>query len=164
MDKRQEDFFRQRENKIKKKIVSDIENVGWSVIGVFGDIEKNEPPFSYSVGFSRMGKPEIIVVGLPLEIAQSIINEIGQRFKKTGVFPVAGDIRDDLANLPCTFIALSEQAVKERLRAATALMDPPVEALQLIWPDRQGKFPWDEGFDESMRAAQPLLGTPPLKH
>lgn len=29
--------------------------------------------------------------------------------------------------------------------------------LQLVWPDRQGRFPDEAGFDESFRKGQPLL-------
>lgn len=31
------------------------------------------------------------------------------------------------------------------------------KAVQLFWPDRSGKFPWEEGFDESFRRIQPDL-------
>ena len=29
--------------------------------------------------------------------------------------------------------------------------------LQLIWPDRNGVFPWEKGFDETFREDQPDL-------
>ena len=32
------------------------------------------------------------------------------------------------------------------------------EALQCVWPDRHGRFPWDGDVTEGVRARQPLLG------
>jgi hypothetical protein len=31
------------------------------------------------------------------------------------------------------------------------------KALQLCWPDKSFNFPWEEGFDPTMKKAQPLL-------
>ena len=33
-------------------------------------------------------------------------------------------------------------------------------ALQCIWPDRQGRFPWDDDFPATLRAIQPILNLP----
>jgi hypothetical protein len=33
-----------------------------------------------------------------------------------------------------------------------------VHGLQIVWPDRQGKFPWHPDFEEQYRDHQPLLG------
>jgi hypothetical protein len=29
--------------------------------------------------------------------------------------------------------------------------------LQVFWPDKQGRFPWDQGVHEAVRADQPSL-------
>ncbi|MBS1838674.1 MAG: DUF4262 domain-containing protein, partial [Actinobacteria bacterium] len=31
--------------------------------------------------------------------------------------------------------------------------------LQFIWPDRSGLLPWDPGYDERLRLAQPIIGS-----
>jgi hypothetical protein len=31
--------------------------------------------------------------------------------------------------------------------------------LQIVWPDKQCRFPWESGFDEKARELQPVLGT-----
>jgi hypothetical protein len=33
-----------------------------------------------------------------------------------------------------------------------------VPANQLVWPDMEGRFPWQDGFDERYRDQQVLLG------
>jgi hypothetical protein len=34
---------------------------------------------------------------------------------------------------------------------------PSFATLQLIWPDKSERFPWQEGFDPSWAWAQPML-------
>lgn len=36
--------------------------------------------------------------------------------------------------------------------------------LQLVWPDREGRFPWDEGVEAFCRDAQPMLWLPWDQH
>ena len=31
--------------------------------------------------------------------------------------------------------------------------------LQFLWPDRNGRLPWDEGYDPRLRVAQPVIGS-----
>ena len=31
--------------------------------------------------------------------------------------------------------------------------------LQFVWPDRSGLLPWDAGFDDRLRIAQPIIAT-----
>ena len=35
----------------------------------------------------------------------------------------------------------------------------PFEVVQLIYPDRNGFLPYEPGFDQRMRLAQPVIGT-----
>ncbi len=39
--------------------------------------------------------------------------------------------------------------------------NPDRRALQLVWSDDDGRFPWDEGFSAPLRHLQPLLDVPP---
>jgi hypothetical protein len=35
----------------------------------------------------------------------------------------------------------------------------PFPAMQLVWPDEQGRFPWESGYDERFFKLQRLLDT-----
>jgi uncharacterized protein DUF4262 len=35
--------------------------------------------------------------------------------------------------------------------------DDPFPLMQCFWPDKEGRFPWDDGCDDYVRNAQPLL-------
>jgi hypothetical protein len=56
-----------------KKLVSDIEQVGWHVVMIPEDDEG--PSFAYSIGlFQTFGHPEIIICGLGLDLMHQMIN------------------------------------------------------------------------------------------
>jgi len=64
----------------EKKLVADIEELGWHVLKVLED--DNGPGFVYSVGlFKTFNHPEIIIVGLKLDLAHILINNIGVDIK-----------------------------------------------------------------------------------
>lgn len=41
---------------------------------------------------------------------------------------------------------------------------PPMPVVQVVWPDRDGMFPWDSGVDEWCQQSQPQLWIPPDDH
>lgn len=138
---------------VLRKIQSDIETVGWSVIGVLPDDKR--AGFSYSVGLSQIGHPEIIVVGLPPDLARSLINGIRQ----DGVIVETGRKYDNIfKGLPAIFVEVTAVNREECLRAASLINTGGIfPALQLVWPDAKGVFPWEHGVDPSMVLAQQLL-------
>lgn len=132
------------------------EQTGWHVQGVLGD--ENHLGFVYTVGlWKRYGHPEIIVFGLNPHVAHQILNHLGNRI-------AAGE----------RFTNGTDDNVFERYQAAFKMVHDPYEgdyfnvaiafyehenfkAVQLFWPDPNGKFPWEKGFDESFRRIQPDL-------
>lgn len=140
------------------KIMSIIEDVGWAVQGVLND---DGSGFAYTVGLSPAGFPEIITFGIPMGIAQPILNELAQRMLN-GVMLTAGDVLDNvIRDHPVTFIEVTDSTT--HLTMANRLfgwVDGPVWALQLVWPDLDSRFPWDTGYAIDPHV-QPLLGDAP---
>ena len=65
---------------------------------------------------------------------------------------------DILEGYDCAFRAVAKKQYKEYLGFARWYYkgnDFPV--LQCVWPDKQHRFPWDDGFEERFRSRQPLL-------
>src|SRR3546814_6262313 len=69
-------------------------------------------------------------------------------------------------NVPIALIDVEESRVPEVFKGARhrslRLGRSPnaVEGIQVVWPDRAGRFPWDVDYDVE-RFPQPLLGKPP---
>lgn len=141
----------------EEKILADVEACGLHVRRIKGDDEY--PEFAYSVGLARTpGQAEVIVVGLPADTAQSLINRVADLVDEGRRF-AAGDTADDIADgFPVQFRAVTKAQAEVHLRWAQWLHgDAPFDVVQLVYPDRHGRWPWDASTDTAFRWQQPLL-------
>lgn len=142
--------------KIYADIEANIEKHGLTVIGVFADPVGMKPTFSYSIGLTDRGWPEMIMVGLHAPYAKGFINALARRPEP----PKIGEQIDDLADLPIRIGAVSEEAIKAYMVQSTARQErtdgPRPTAVQVIYPDKDGRFPGEPGYDLDPRT-QPLL-------
>ncbi len=143
-----------------RKLLADVERVGWHVVGVYDD--EGSPGFAFSVGlFHTFDHPEIIVFGLPDVEAARIINIIGLQVQAGTRFE-ANDLSDDVAEgLPVAFKMVPESFYREYLGYALWFyrgFDFPV--LQCVWPDEAGLFAWQDGYDHRFDQMQPILAHP----
>ncbi|HLP13783.1 MAG TPA: DUF4262 domain-containing protein [Flavobacteriales bacterium] len=121
------------------------------------------PQFGYSIGFfETYGHPEIICFGLDLDLIDNIIQnahrqiKLGMRFEKDtsyGGFLEGYDIVfiDVMNGHQGDWVGYDAWYFKER----------KVPCLQLIWPDKNRKWPWEEEYNEDWKFIQPLLNRSP---
>lgn len=111
--------------------------------------------FSYTVGLARKGLPELIVFGLSQEVSLSILNAAAKRLEAQDL-PL--DVKlDELANLPLVAKAVPPKNGDHFLNVANNRENRLLPAIQIVWPDRSGVFPWDACFDQDMKSHQILL-------
>ena len=139
------------------ELLAEVATHGWIVMRISAD--GPGPDFAYSIGLVRTyGHPEVIVVGLPLDVAQRIINDLGKAVRDGARFR-AGEISDAfLKDYDVTFRAVPGYQYGAYLgwgRRVYGDSDFPV--LQLIYPDRAGRWPWQDGVSLQFRALQPVL-------
>lgn len=141
---------------VRNRILTAIGQYGWSVVAVGGEGE--EPGYGYSIGlWHTFRHPEVIVFGLPPEIAQKIINNIGRAIKKGSRFS-DNATSDIIANHRLAFADVPEDCYEFFVGMGISFYEGEhFPLLQVVWPDPQGKFPWDEGFDKKFNKIQPLL-------
>ena len=145
----------QSPDRVFRELLGLIDRFGWAVRHV-GE-GKGEPAFSYTVGLTAMGHPEVIVVGLPSDAAQGFLNLVGSLVRDGERFP-AGLKTTELADgdAPVVFI----EALDTSGLTAAQQVYGQIEAVQLVWPDSAGHLPWVDDYNNSP-ASQPLLGPPP---
>jgi hypothetical protein len=141
-----------------KKLLEDIKTHGWHVLKVF-DENGALPNFAYSVGaYHSFNQPEIILFGLGLDDMHEILNEVVEAMKAgKRILPDKG-YSDFLDGYDCVFRSVKRSRYEEYLGYANWFYkgrDFP--ALQLFWPDRNGYYPWEEGFSKTLIDLQPLL-------
>jgi hypothetical protein len=143
-----------------EKLISDVKTYGWHAVGVAeGD---DEPPFVYSVGlYLSYGHPEIIVLGLTQNVGHTMIANAVTRVK-TGEH-IEWDVRnpDILQGYDVVFKIVGTSKYRDYLGYALwfyrSLLPETFPTLQLVWPDKSGRFPWNAGFEPSLLCLQPLL-------
>jgi hypothetical protein len=147
------------EEEADKTLIENVRERGCHILGVAGD--KDEPPFSFSIGLAlNYGQAEIVIFGMDPRKAAQIINIVRDDAAK-GKKYADGDVSSDiLLNVNVCFVQVPLQLYDKYLGTAIWFYRKsprPFPCLQLVWPDREGRFPWETGFDPSMKRDQPTL-------
>ncbi len=118
----------------------------------------DEPSFHYTVGLTARQQPEVIVYSLPYESGHGMLNAIAEQV-------LAGDsLREGevVSGLPLEAPEIRTFAVTRRrdpLGLATSRYGDAVAVRQVVFPDKDGRWPWQERADRPWLT--PLLFDPP---
>jgi hypothetical protein len=139
-----------------RKLLADVERHGWHVLGVEEDEEG--PAFAYSIGLYRSFKhPEILVVGLPIEVMHRIINAVGEVARSGERFEHLDESEDVLDGHNVAFHIVERTYYPDYFGYARWLYrGDDFPALQCVWPDSQHRNPWHPEFGVGP-GRQPLL-------
>ena len=133
-------------------LAKQIESSGWIIQGVAGD--RLHAPFAYTVGLTDFGLPELVVTGLRHRLACALLDEVAEH-SLHGEPPRPGDRVQLDAGPLLEVVALAHPDA--HLFTAVALRGPQITALQLVWADDRGHWPWERGH-RGGRGGQPVLG------
>jgi hypothetical protein len=135
----------QFEDEVPANIRRVIAEEGWWV----GLIASNDegPSFAYTVGlWETLKHPEIIVFGLKLESMHTILNRCGELIRKGARFEDGSQTGDVLRGYDVRFRRLAAADYTKYLGyACNHYGGTWFPAVQCQWPDKDGKFPPDEG-------------------
>jgi hypothetical protein len=128
-----------------------IDSHGWFIQGV--EKERWRPGFAYTVGLTPLGHPELLVTGKDHRVGADLLNGVAHHLvcHEAPAF-IAGD-RQLLRGGPAIEIVdVAEPTV--HLVIAEGMYGSDVRAVQLVYADDHGRWPWEVGF----RGNQPVLG------
>ena len=155
-------------DQVDAEITAQIRGVGWYITYVGGgqcsrpgcDSEPDDrPPFAYTIGFFGLNHPELLMVGIPPDVASEVLGTLGRRIR-AGESLMPGSL--------ITFDDWPHRVIPEEvpnpgeivLWANDFYQRPPehsVPVLQLTYDDDSGRFPWDDGY--ATPELQPRPGT-----
>jgi hypothetical protein len=143
------------ERESQHKILSDVASQHCHVIKVLRG--ESNPPFAYSIGlYENFAHPEILVVGLDLDLMHRLINGMKDLISAGTRFSPGSRCSEILNNLDCEFRPVAPLHYANLFGQASWFYggdDFPV--LQCVWPDRQGRFPGERDFDLTFSDLQP---------
>ena len=125
--------------------------------------EKLGPGFAYSFGlFEEFGHPEVIVYGLVGETMHRLINVVGRQVRDGAKYAAGDQTPDLLHGYTCAFKIVNPLQYRKTCTWTVWFYEnDSFPVLQLFWPDKRNKFPWEPGFDERLRSRQPDLSQQP---
>lgn len=153
-----------------------IDEYGWAVQAIGeqcsvpgcggGRPGRQEADFGYTVGLSRFdGHPELIVTGVPQMRTVGPLNLMGERVR-AGERLVGGGLVNGFFACGCSVVLIEvdpRQSARHLTYANLLYRNPgapPIRALQIVWPDDGGSFPWEPAYSLP-ESAQPVLGPAP---
>ena len=129
-----------------------MDRCGWAVQGIERD--GPHPPWAYTVGLTRLGRPELLVTGMSLHRATHLLNDMAAHALHADN-PKLG-ARVELTDGPVIqMIQVAEPTA--HLVIATEMFGPRIRALQVVHADDRGHWPWECGY-RGVRGGQPVLG------
>lgn len=142
---------------LEEIVCQNVEQYGLHVMSVSdgGD----DGGFSYSIGmWKTLGAPELLCLGLPAKSAHSIINHVADLVREGAKLQDGAEREDVLNGYPCRFRTLAPRHYREHMGYANWYYEgKPFPVLQLVYPDREGRWPGDEGTSDDFNRQQPIL-------
>jgi Domain of unknown function (DUF4262) len=149
---------------MEEEIAEVVRAHGWFAASV----SDHEPPFLYSIGLMQTcDHPELIVFGLDAQSAHALLSSLvrdihgGRSFAQPGVDVVRvgeEDLRVGFRIVHPTQHPLYLGYAMGYCRYAGGLGD--LRAVQVFWPDREEKLPFEAGCELDVFRLQPRLDIP----
>lgn len=159
-----------------RRVRKEIFTHGWSAHFVPAKTSKLMDPasqrrikssFCYTVGLSNFELPELIIYGISEKLANTIFDNVIACLLDDEV--LSNLVSNDRLVLPKAFVG-AHDVVVQLLPEVDVRMHAPLAAVvakeqgdnhplmaQIIWPDQNGKFEWEEGSDQQLLAGQFVL-------
>lgn len=155
-----------------RQITDDLTEAGREVLQNIADqnvhvmhvtTDEGVPSFAYTVGlWHHFQQPEVIVFGLDVDAAEALLHNVADACADGARFG-HGDKHDGLlVGFAVRFLDVARDVGCERLGAAAwAYEGEDFESVQLVWPDKEKRWPWEGGVRQGFADLQPLLGPRP---
>ena len=145
-------------NKSEIKITEDIEKYGCHVTSVF-DPKGEDIDFTYTTGvYKKQKQPELIIVGLSHKLASWMANEYNRQIQSGKTFKYNTFYGGFLDGFKVILCPVSKKYKEEYLLSSNWLYgNSSYPASQLIFPNVEGVWPWEEKATKSFKNLQPSL-------
>jgi len=157
-----DDVFPDRDMDHADKIAWVVEANGWCAQPVPPAEDPPRPGYTYTIGFeSSFRHPEVVIFGLQPVAARGLLEMMADHLEAGGELPQGVFIGLLDNELRSALLPTAPEDVEGLFPDADAFNGGDYRVSQFVWPDRNGLLPWDEGYDERLRLAQPVIGSFP---
>jgi len=132
-----------------------IRQKGWAVLAVEDDPDDPIPGFAYTIGLTGFGSPELVVPGLDPAFAHKMLNKLAAKVKAGGVLDAGIEHQLPIwtTHLHIVQVTLMPVPSPDRLLlwAASEYGPDRISALQVVWGDGAGHYPWERRYQLDRR-------------
>lgn len=141
----------------ERQVYDDIKSHGWHVVKV--NESDGTGGWAFSIGLHvTLGHPEIVIFGLPEKVMHVVINKIGEDIRRGSRYEDGQSYGGLLEGYECRFQGVSQRWYRPFLGYAVWYYDNlEFPVLQCVWPDKDGRWPWDATSEVDWSTLQPLL-------
>jgi len=122
-----------------------------------------EATFCVTVGMFQRGMPELVMTGVPSPMVKGIVEELFEGHDFDREF-IAGQRTKVIHDLTVMAVPIHNPESHDVLAIChdiyTLIGRPGVSAVQLVFADEGGAFPWNAEYAAQERQFQPVLGFP----
>lgn len=126
-----------------------------------GQAGQTEASFCVTIGMYLYGLPELVMSGVPVPVVNAIVEELCEGTDFDREF-LAGQRTKLIEELTCMALPIEQPEAHEVLSicidAYTIINQGHVKAVQLVFADEDGAFPWSKEYSAQERQFQPVLG------
>lgn len=139
-------------------MLATIDKHGWQTTSVLA--EEGSPPFSYTIGlYHSYGIAELIVFGLKPNTAHGIFSLVAAAAKNGNPLALDEPTNALLESYSCLFVKVPRSEYENYVLSARWYYEGVEFPLyQVVWPSKDGYFPWHEKVEKAFAATQPVLG------
>ncbi|MCW3798597.1 DUF4262 domain-containing protein [Sphingomonas sp. BN140010] len=151
----------------EQNIIAHVRDHGWSIMKVAPatDSDDAEEWFAYTIGLpNTFGWPELICLGMDSDVVGPVLNNAVAELRDSKLTPTSGLQLHDVLNGSPVKLQANPQIPSNYLGyakwfAGHSGRDMPTW-LQLLWPDKQGRFPGEAGCVTEVVQLQTPIGAP----
>jgi hypothetical protein len=141
---------------VMRRVEANVKRAGWHATGVFG----GGALFMYTTGLTGGDHPELVITGLPADAAHGVLAAAVDVIRGGTPLVPGRDYEGIAAGFPVRFREVDQDNCTHPLSVTTLYYGKRVPALQLLWPDPEGRFPGEPGCDPVMAAVQDIAEVP----
>ena len=142
----------------EQKVIDDVAEYGWHCVNILADGE--DGPYSFTVGLQKSyGHPELIIFGLPSGVSHEILSLAAEAIQRGQPIDLESSTDEFLNDYECVFVPVPVAEYHQHVGYCRWYYEGNDFLLyQIVWPSRDGHFPWHPAATESFRSNQPVLG------
>jgi hypothetical protein len=147
--------------RVEEEIAEVVRQYGWYA----ASSSDHQPPFLYTIGLMKtLNHPEFITFGLDADNAHALFSQLvwdiraNQSFAEPGVYTVRIDGDEHRVGFRRVHPTQHELYLGFAMGYCRHIgRIGELEAMQVFWPDSDGKFPFEVGCDPAVSQLQPRL-------